>query len=372
MTRATVLHAGNMWGGVERVLATVAAAAQARSALVLDFALAFDGPLAAHLRQGGFPVTIVGPARLSRPFEVLSLRRRLAHHLRRVRPDVAVTQSAWSQAVMGPVVKRARLPLVWWVHDVLDGRHWLQRLALRVPPQRLICNSHFTASQAAPLMPAVPASVVYPPLEPLLSPPAPREDIRGRASTRVDATVILQVGRADPVKGHQVLLAALERLPRALDWICWQVGGPQNAREDAYWRSLQQWTTAHGVQDRVRWLGPQQAVADWLGAADIYCQPNVGPEAFGLSLVEAMRAGLPVVTSPLGAAPELLDEQSGVLVKPDAATLSATLRELIEDPARRDAVRASGPHRAAMLCDPDASLSGLVDALQRVTVSEAA
>ena len=49
-----------------------------------------------------------------------------------------------------------------------------------------------------------------------------------------------------------------------------------------------------------------------LAAADLFCQPNTAPEPFGLSLVEALQAGLPVVTSGIGGACEIVDASCGV------------------------------------------------------------
>jgi glycosyltransferase involved in cell wall biosynthesis len=89
-----------------------------------------------------------------------------------------------------------------------------------------------------------------------------------------------------------------------------------------------------------------------LGAADIYCQPNTHPEAFGLSLVEAMLAGLPVVTSAIGGACEIVDGASGLLTPPnDRLALSAALKQLIVDRELRIRLGASARQRPAVICD---------------------
>jgi glycosyltransferase involved in cell wall biosynthesis len=101
-----------------------------------------------------------------------------------------------------------------------------------------------------------------------------------------------------------------------------------------------------------------------MAAADVYCQPNTGPEGFGLTFVEALRAGLPVVTSRLGGGAEVVTEACGVLTPPgDAAAVAEALCGLIKDPARRRALGAAGPTRAAELCEPDRQLPALARAL---------
>ncbi len=69
-----------------------------------------------------------------------------------------------------------------------------------------------------------------------------------------------------------------------------------------------------------------------LAAADIHCQPNTGPEPFGITFIEALYAGLPVVTTSIGGALEIVDGSCGMLVEPnDPAALAGALRRLIED-----------------------------------------
>ena len=76
--RVLVVHAGNMWGGLERTLETVAQAGRLCPALQPSFALAFDGTFAANLRALGVPPVILGEVRLRRPDLALLARRRLA------------------------------------------------------------------------------------------------------------------------------------------------------------------------------------------------------------------------------------------------------------------------------------------------------
>ena len=59
--------------------------------------------------------------------------------------DRVVCHAAWSQALFGGVVRRANVPLVFWAHDVATGTHWTERLARRVRPDLVICNSRYTA-----------------------------------------------------------------------------------------------------------------------------------------------------------------------------------------------------------------------------------
>ena len=113
-----------------------------------------------------------------------------------------------------------------------------------------------------------------------------------------------------------------------------------------------------GIADRVRFLGQRADVPRLMAAADVFCQPNIGPEPFGIVFVEALYAGLPVVTSGFGGATEIVDKTCGVLTTPgDAEALAAALRSLIQDPSRRQTLGAAGPGRARSLCDPARQLN---------------
>ena len=99
-----------------------------------------------------------------------------------------------------------------------------------------------------------------------------------------------------------------------------------------------------------------------LNAADIYCQPNTQPDAFGIAFIEALSAGLPVVTTALGGAPEIVDDSCGILVQPnDAGILASSLRSLIEDNSRRDTLGNAGPERARHLCDPEKQMAKIYE-----------
>ena len=89
-----------------------------------------------------------------------------------------------------------------------------------------------------------------------------------------------------------------------------------------------------------------------LNAADVYCQPNTEPERFGLTFVEAMHAGLPVVTSGIGGACEIVDGSCGVLTPPgDVAALAGALRPAIVDTDLRARLGADARKRPTELCD---------------------
>ncbi len=153
-------------------------------------------------------------------------------------------------------------------------------------------------------------------------------------------------------KGQALHLEALGRLTDLTGWVCWLVGGAQRSGEMQYLARLKKRAEELGIADHVRFPGQRSDVEKLLAAADIYCQPNTGPEPFGIAFIEALYAGLPVVTTAIGGACEIVDESCGVLVPPqDKDALAESLRSLIQDQIRRARLGAAGPARARKLCD---------------------
>ncbi len=349
------MYSGNLYGGVETYLVTLARLRHLCPAVEPEFALCFPGRLWDELTATGVPVHDLGAVRLSRPWSVWRARRRLARLLRPGRFAAAVTHACWPHAAFAPAVRRAGVRLVNAAHDAVTGRHPIDRRAARTRPDAVVANSRFTAAAAGNVFPGVETSVVYLPVAPpaVADRAATRRDVRAELDTSADAVVVLQASRLERWKGAAVHVEALGGLRDRPGWAAWFAGGPQKPGEAEYLGELKAAVARLGVADRVRFLGQRADVSRLAAAADVYCQPNTGPEPFGISFVEALHAGLPVVTSNCGGAAEIVTPDCGVLVPPgDAAAVAAALGGLLTDPGRRAALSAAGPPRAADRCDP--------------------
>src|SRR5947207_6804306 len=131
--RVLHLYAGNLYGGIERLLITLARTRELCPAMTHEFGLCFDGKLARELREAGAPVHILGNVRFSRPWTVRNARFALRSLLTRGSYDLAITHACWPQPLMGRVIRRADAPSLFWAHDAPKGTHWLERWAKRIP-----------------------------------------------------------------------------------------------------------------------------------------------------------------------------------------------------------------------------------------------
>jgi glycosyltransferase involved in cell wall biosynthesis len=367
--RLLSVHSGNLYGGLERLLVTIVRNRACCPELDLSFALSYEGRISRELQELGAPVYILGAARLRNPLSVRRARRRLTEVLAENRFDAAICQMPWSQYVFGRALQNAGVMQGCWLHDVPGGKHWLQRLARRVPPDFALANSNFTAGHVPLIFPDIPVFTIYPPVEPP-APPAPgeREAIRRQLGIPPEQVVVLQTSRMEPLKGLQVLIAALAQMASDPRWRALIVGGAQRPREARFMARMQSAVRRHRLEQRITFLGEREDARRLLLAADIFVQPNIRPEGFGQVFVEAMYAGLPVVTSALGGAVEILAGDHGLLVPPASPqALADALQRLVQDEHARASYRARGPLRAAQLCSPATQVTRLLSALRLVT-----
>jgi glycosyltransferase involved in cell wall biosynthesis len=370
-----VLHvgSGNLYGGVETILVTLARLRHLCPDMIPHFALSYEGRVSQELIASNVPLHLLGNVRISRPWTVWRARRRLRELLQRQAFDVVICHMPWTMAVFGKAVRAAECPLAFWAHDAATGRHWLERLARHAAPDLLIANSRFTEASIVNFLPIAVHGIVYPPMP--VTTGMDSEESRGEARRELGVAegtvVIIQVSRMEEWKGHLSHLAALAQLKGiGAPWTCWMIGGPQRSSEHAYLRRLQKAVSDLGIAGRVRFLGQRNDVPRLLAAADVFCQPNESPEPFGIVFVEALRAGCPVVSTAMGGAIEVVDDSCGILVpRKDPALVAEALRRLIDSPDFRARLGRAGPVRARRLCDPEVQMQRLADLCRNVAAT---
>jgi len=199
--------------------------------------------------------------------------------------------------------------------------------------------------------------------------PGPGADVR-----REDVLPILFVGRVSPEKGIHTLIEAFARIASRVEKARLDiVGGRATLREDfivgissdplvralgrfydgsmgaGYQRYLDELIVKLGLTDKVRFLGhvPHRDLPERYRLSAVVANPSLS-ESFGISMVEGMASGVPVVGTRVGGMLEtVVDGETGLLVEPERPDLLAeALVSLLEDPERAKQMGAKGRTRA--------------------------
>jgi len=168
---------------------------------------------------------------------------------------------------------------------------------------------------------------------PFVSPPEPTHSVDlSWLHVPADVPILLYVGRLVEGKGIDELLTALGQIVQRLPCHLLMLGeGPLRG-------AICKRMAALGLQDHVTlagYLEDDQLLAAY-HCADIFVLPSYA-EGFSFALMEAMDAGLPIVTTRIRGMADHLQEETNALFTPpgDAATLAAVLCRLVQDPALR-------------------------------------
>jgi glycosyltransferase involved in cell wall biosynthesis len=162
--------------------------------------------------------------------------------------------------------------------------------------------------------------------------PGEREALRRELGISPNAEVATYAGRLVSYKGLPVLLKAWrmvrERHPSALLLLLGSGGADLHNCEDELRREV----AAQGMEGNVRFEGATDRVAAYLRASDLFVFPSE-LEAFGIAVVEAMSAGLPVIATRVGGLQDMVTEDAGCLPVPpgNAEALADALGRLLSD-----------------------------------------
>jgi glycosyltransferase involved in cell wall biosynthesis len=235
--------------------------------------------------------------------------------------------------------QRSRIPIVSIVHHLRISEQTSPFMLplLRTVEKRylhsidqFIFNSHTTRKEVSRLTGSEPVGLVAYPGKDLLSAGLEVQEIQNRCR-RLHPVRLVFAGNLIPRKGLDLALQALVRV-KDLAWTFEIIGDPLTDVQHA--SHLKNLTMNLGLADRVFFRGRMEPgqLFEQLSKSQILLSP-AQYEGFGITFVEAMGCGLPVIALRTGAAPEVIaDEETGILVLPgDIDGLAAAIRQLLTD-----------------------------------------
>lgn len=130
-----------------------------------------------------------------------------------------------------------------------------------------------------------------------------REEVRRGYGYQPEHFIVLALSRLVPVKGIHILIEAFAVARQQVPEMRLLISG---GGDEVYIQKLKQQVSRLGLQPVVSFLGNTPEIEKPFKAADVFAAPYLWPEAFGLSILEAMTVGLPVIGSNSGGIAELL------------------------------------------------------------------
>lgn len=301
------------------------------------------GPFGGMLAEQGIPhYPLRHLVRAPLPWKDVAALLEIRALLRALRPDLVSTHCAKAGWLGRAAARSLRIPVVSTAHGwsfttgvpAVAARLYRWGESLTAPfADRIITVSDYDRELAIQYRVAAPEKLVtvhngMPDLAPGL-----------RADPAATPVRFVMVARFEPQKDHVTLLRALAGL-RAVPWEVTLIGdGPLRPHAAALAEEL-------GIADRVRFLGARRDVAEQMAGHQVFLLIT-NWEGFPRSILEAMRAGLPVVASAVGGVCEaLVDGKTGLVVpRGDVATLRARLALLLDNPSLRARMGAAGRRR---------------------------
>lgn len=290
------------------------------------------------------------------------------------RPDVVCTHFRRALLVGALAAESTRVPFVHHEHgpaELAEGgssaRSRLLRVGKALALRRaagIIANSAYTARSLSSVFRASTRRLR---IEVLHNPVARRQPDFSAGSESTQGSTCMRVGHVGGLIGWRdqatLIAAAAQLRDRGRSVHVTIVGdGPLRAQ-------LAQQIASLGLQDVVELVGYREDIGPLLSSFDAYVNPAVS-EGFGIAVVEAMLAGLPVVLAASGAHPELVDDgRTGFLYEPGAPeALARVLSHLHDCPELRSEVGANAARAAASRFDPRAVAGRYTDLLESFSI----
>lgn len=265
--------------------------------------------------------------------------RQLVRLLRHLEIDVVHANQTIDLMLAGVAARLCGIPVVTTLHwqaRSTPERPWSRsKTFVRLLSDRWLATRIITVSAATRdsfvqvhgrWFPAERVHVVHPGLdlrEQSIPTEAERVQLRKELGIAGASPVLLNVGRLDPAKGQKYLLPMMQRVREKCPLARLLIVGDGALRDE-----LAAAITDHGLDDAVRLLGRRLDIDALLSVSDVLILSSV-TEAAPLPVLEAGRAGKPVVATRVGGVPEMVDEGvSGFVVPPadPAALADAALR----------------------------------------------
>ncbi|MDZ7269997.1 MAG: glycosyltransferase family 4 protein [candidate division KSB1 bacterium] len=339
------------WGGMEMQVATFSALLRRRGHEV-SVACARGTPLYRELTRLGFAPHHFRPRGYLDPAAIVRLAQLLrAQHVQVI--HCHYSRDLWTVVPAARLAGRVPTVLIKHVGTMRPKRdpahRWLYGHVAQVwAISRVIRENLIATHPIAPERVAVVHQGVD--LARFRVPPQERARVRGQFGFAENALVVGTIGRLEPGKGHLEFLHMAAEVARQVPQSVFLVVGGTTRGEEFRAEPIYRLAAELNLGPRLVFAGFRQDIPSVLAAMDVFAFPSRA-EAFGLVVIEAMAAGVPVIsTASDGVLDIVVDGESGLLVPPqDVASLTKAVVRLLTDAELRHRLGRAGRQRVKRL-----------------------
>jgi glycosyltransferase involved in cell wall biosynthesis len=334
-------------GGAQRLISAYAANASAHDLAPVIITLREDNApfILDSIRSAGIRII---PLRQASLFS----RRRFQHLIKILKDEkVGLVQTHLTYAnILGSLTAHfAGLPVIATLHSIAVRRGWkpgllkvIENIVLRRYATRILAVGQVVAdanegNYGSRKVDVIPNGIPKPKFPTIQERDRLRREITGDGS----GSVVITVGRFTRAKGYEDMIEAFHLL--------------QQKASTSKLVMVGSGTTVDSIKNKIEDLdlaqsviltGEREDVPSLLALSDLYASSS-HREGLPLAVLEAMMAGLPVVATSVGDIPNVVTEETGVVVPPHRPELLAdALEDLLQNRAKREAMGQAGYHRA--------------------------
>jgi glycosyltransferase involved in cell wall biosynthesis len=336
-----------------------------------------DGPLVDRARELGVTVHVLTrPIRLRNPLRVAGAIAETATIIRRHGYDLVHSCMSYPHLIGEVAARLAGVPAVLYQHGPLGT--WMDGAATLVQCDRILVNSQFTAAEQRRCDWRTRHLTVAPYGIDLTIDTTERAQLRARVNREHglddEAPALGIIARFDPWKGIDVALRAAAPLLRARPGLRFLVvGGQYKQFHPTYGDRLHALVRDEGIAPQVIFAGYQLDVRPYYARLTGLIHASLQPEPFGLTIIEAMAAGVPVIAARGGGPAEIIDEGIDGLLHTagNVDELRAAMALLLDDGALRQSMIEAGSRKVEARYRP-ASMMRTIEAVYDELLKEAA
>jgi glycosyltransferase involved in cell wall biosynthesis len=332
-----------------------------RSRFDVTVVLPSEGTFSTALAASGIPVAILhlpmGMVRLKRGRSLQSFLRlllslfpfcffllSLCSYLKRNHFQLVLTNTIKSHLYGSLAARLCSIPLIWRFHDILARKDFSPSLIKFLAffgkrfPKKILAVSKVTRDHL--LQHGIGSGrvkVIFNSVDPeRLETEDSFKNIREEYRLGNGTKLVGCIGRIIPQKGQKVLLSAVPQVLRRRPDAFFLIVGDVFLKEENYREELLEFIKDNRIEKNARLTGFRTDIGNVIRSLDLVIFPSIAPEAFPLSVLEAMVLGKPVIGSDIGGVQEMIEDGvTGLLVEPNRPEqITEKILFLLNDPQR--------------------------------------